>query len=195
MPDDHILDADMWSGNFTVNQDAALSGNRNAFFVAPTEGRCQVKNFRAYVIGILLGALVCTPAWCGPDLTNYQLTFIEYFHALSLSNSTAHDGARWYPQTVACCMQDSTGIGAYLYTGQSGVSRSFSLIQDWGLKIRLTRQNNAWIGGLTGQLIRTARASLLVDFGVGGGWPTDPTRNPSDMQVQYANRYRAPRPM
>jgi hypothetical protein len=261
-----------------------------------------VKNFRAYVIGILLGAFVCAPAWSAPDLTNYQLTFVEDFQALSIYNSTAYDGARWYTQTVACCMQDSTGIGAYLYAGQSGVSSPFSLIQGWGLNIRLSRQNNAWIDGLiasvgsngkgfsqqfgyfemeakfrakapgtwpafwmmpkpgevggdhiveayghdtthivitlhdwvhnnilahfyphvgdltdvyhayglpwTEQTIFDGRQVfqtptpdvlkqphyLLVDFGVGGGWSTDRTPNPSDMQVQYVNQYRAPPP-
>jgi beta-glucanase (GH16 family) len=204
-------------------------------------------------------------------------------------------------------MQDGTGIGARLYTGQSGVSSSFLLIQGRGLNIRLSWQNNAWIGGLiasvdsdgkgfsqqfgyfemkakfrakapgtwpafwmmpkpgvvggdhiveayghdtthivitlhdwvhnnipahfyphlgdltdvyhayglpwTEQTIFDDAKSfrrrqpdvlkqpyyLLVDFGVGGGWPTDRTPNPSDMQVQYVNQYTAlpspPRPM
>jgi beta-glucanase (GH16 family) len=30
---------------------------------------------------------------------------------------------------------------------------------------------------------------ILVDLGMGGGWPTDQTPNPSDMQVQYVKAY------
>jgi hypothetical protein len=266
------------------------------------EGKLQVKNLRVHLIGILFAASACTRAWGGPDLTNYELTFVEDFQALSISNSTVHDGARWYTQTKACCMQDSTGKAAYLYTGQNGVSSPFSLIQSGGLNIRLSRQNNAWISGLIAsvdssgngfsqqygyfemkakfpakapgtwpafwmmpkpdvvggeidiveayghdtsgivitlhdwvhdnipaqfyahvgditdayhtygllwteqtmtfyfdgtQVFQTRTPEvmkqpyyLLVDLGVGGGWPTDRTPNPSDMQVQYVKAYR-----
>lgn len=33
---------------------------------------------------------------------------------------------------------------------------------------------------------------LLVDLGIGGGWPTDHTPNPSTMRIKYIRAYRAP---
>jgi hypothetical protein len=130
-----------------------------------------VKNFRAHAIGIFLAACVCTSGSCGPDLTNYQLTFDEEFTALSISNSKTNDGSRWYTEAKACCMSTSDGALDYLWPNwppgppAAGTVSPFSLVGRTGpgLNIRLSIQTPTsgtyagkpvWIGGLIASVAR-----------------------------------------
>lgn len=122
----------------------------------------QVKNFRGRAVGVFLATSVCTSAWCGPDLSTYQLTFDEEFTSLSISDSATNDGKRWYTMTKPCCMSTSDGKLSYLWPNwppappAAGTISPFTLIPGGGGNIRLSIQSPTsgayagkpvWIGG------------------------------------------------
>jgi hypothetical protein len=123
--------------------------HRCAGMLCPTIGRlCRAENKHPSLIAAFLIFLNISTAQAGADLSHFVLTFSETFDSLSVSNAAKNDGARWYTRTVACCMADTTGKAAYLYTGQHGITSPFSVLKEGGLNIRVSRQNNTWVGGL-----------------------------------------------
>ena len=81
------------------------------------------------------------------DLRNYNMTFNDEFTSLSISNSPANDGSRWYAKNEECCMMATDGTKTAMI-GTSGPYDPFSLLIEGGLNIRLQRDSKLWTSGV-----------------------------------------------
>ena len=117
-------------------------------------------NCRNIILALLL---FCTPAGAVTlPPAGYVQTFSDTFTELSISNSSTHDGSRWYTTTMACCMSPSNSDHGYLYPGYAtvaeGINSPFSLINGGGLNIAMSKQTGtnapysgwgpSWVGGI-----------------------------------------------
>jgi Glycosyl hydrolases family 16 len=104
-----------------------------------------------YEIGkLLVRASAVVPSLLPPptlDLSHYEMTFDEEFASLSISDSAANDGSRWYSRNEECCMMP-TDVTKAAMVGTSDPHNPYSLLTGGGLNIRLQKVSKLWISGV-----------------------------------------------
>ena len=81
----------------------------------------------------------------------YELTFEDNFKSIDSIAQTANArDAKWYNGVEQCCMSDSTGLPAVNYPSTiNGLSvNPYSIDENHGLKITLSKVNNVWYSGV-----------------------------------------------
>jgi len=118
--------------------------------LTPGPGVTEDNKTRYYVGAVTVQASAPPPTPLGPitlDLTGYTLTFNDEFTSLTISDSTAYDGAKWYTHNQQCCMVTTDGTTTAM-VGLSSPRNPFSLMSGGGLRIRLQKTNNHWTSGV-----------------------------------------------
>jgi beta-glucanase (GH16 family) len=118
--------------------------------LTPGPGVIHDNQYRYYIGAVTVQASAPAPTPLAPvtlNLTGYILTFDDEFTTLTISDSTAYNGANWYTQNEQCCMSTTDGSTTAM-VGLSSPENPFSLKQGGGLDIRLQKVANNWTSGV-----------------------------------------------